>query len=839
MTAKLKLYTCLIFLSHFIFISNGIAQNLNASEVKPNGVYPIPDIFNTYPSAKLILHINEGVKQVSSFTESSVDLAWAVRSDREGNITYTDAYGSDEKTTLKFMQRCFVLDVQGNWLHLVDVKPSGRRGHKISIDYGWIEASNLILSKYPTLSSTGASAGAPKKRMILMSASDFNPEKIGDMRQIFKDMNFFNNPDLKKQNETGRKATKFDILFVVKETTSAVLLSRSDRIEDKNDVWGWFHQIKTTQWDTRVCLEPVYGKRAQVNFQNNDGTYKHASVFLNENDLLSYFGNGGNIRNETVLKKIRIKKQRMFGTGKRYPVMPWENNSGTRKKIAVIAQLGDVKDLDGECDEECQRNKLRYQLDSINKLANNVNALIVLDGTASMKNYGPIISESIEKIINERQIDGKQNIRWGLAIYRDYLDGNRKFEIEPLNDDVRGVLGLLKAGKINYTSKNPKNTEAHYYGMTQAIKRAGFVNGESNILVLVGDAGNHFNDEKGLTKRAVIDLLAKKRINLISFQVNFETGKAGPAYAKFASDSKNYITGSAALFVNSISNYEGITTKLNKSNSANSYELGFKGFKKFTPLFGVYNHAIPGKSMSKKVFRNNLVNSFLKYMENLDTKAELISCKINRDCDDIQKIKERKSKGDDRIIFDASSDEICKLLNLTPEQCQLFINEGDISISGYTHMKIGKHDVFNSVAYMSKTFKLKLDERLGELSYVSGSGQKARDEFYSSLITLIRGLIGEDTSEELIKDWTFDKAWEIILNIPFSQKSSLNTKKIRDLRTSNISGDEFEIFLENFKSQVDAFIDFPRDRDLKYTEHRSGSQSFYWIPFSKIPRGEE
>ena len=440
----------------------------------------------------------------------------------------------------------------------------------------------------------------------------------------------------------------------------------------------------------------------------------------------------------------------------------------------------------------------------------------------------------------KKYLGGKQNIRWGLAIYRDYLDGNRKFEIEPLNDDVRGVLGLLKEGKINYTSKNPKNTEAHYYGMTQAIKRAGFVNGESNILVLVGDAGNHFNDEKGLTKNSVIDLLAKKRINLISFQVNFETGKAGPAYAKFASDSKNYITGSAALFVNSISNYEGITTKLNKSNSANSYELGFKGFKKFTPLFGVYNHAIPGKSMSKKVFRNNLVNSFLKYMENLDSKAELIECKINRDCDNIEKIKKRKGEGPTGPeLFDASSDEICKLLNLTPEQCQLFINEGDISISGYTHMKVDGHDFYNSVAYMSKKMKRELDERLGDLAYVSGSGQKARDKFYSSLIRLIQGLVGEKTSEELIKDWTFNKAWEILLNIPFSQNNKLNTKKIRDLQTSNISGDDFEIFLESFKSDVEVFIDFPKDRDLKYTVHRSGSQTFYWIPFSKIPRGEE
>jgi len=152
---------------------------------------------------------------------------------------------------------------------------------------------------------------------------------------------------------------------------------------------------------------------------------------------------------------------------------------------------------------------------------------------------------------------------------------------------------------------------------------------------------------------------------------------------------------------------------------------------------------------------------------------------------------------------------------------------------------LGNDEVFNSVAYMSTTYKAKLDERLGELAYITGSGQKARDKFYKTLISLIKGLVGENTPEEEIKKWTFDETWEIILNIPFSNRSSLNTRQIKDLLTDNISSDEFEIFLENFKGQTEAFINFPRDKDLKYTEYRSGSQTFYWIPFSVIPRGEE
>ena len=838
MIKKINKTFALLLIFQIIFGSITVGQNLEASKVRPNGLKPVPDVFNTYPKSKFITQINEGVKLVASYMQSTSDLAWAVYSDRKNNEVFYDPFDNEVKVKLPFMGRYFVDKVDGNWVHLVTVKTSGISGHKVDENIGWIDAANLILSKYPVLSDNGA----PKKKMVLMSASDFDPDKVN--KRIFDDKHYFSNPDtqngnLLKKYETRKKADKFKILFVVKETTSAVLLAASDKISQSSEVYGWIHQFKTTAWDTRVCLEPVSGRKSQLIGKNPDGSSKSAYVFLNTYDLTTFLSNGQHISKETILKETKLKKRRMLGMEMRYPVMPWDNNGNTRKKIAVIAQLGDLEDgIGGECDEVCQRAKLRHQLDSINKLANTVNALIVIDGTSSMKRYGPVVAKSIENIINERQIDGKQKMKWGLAIYRDYADGNRKFEIIRINDDYRGVVEKLR--KIDYSSKNPEHAEAHYYGMTEAIKRAGFVNGQSNIIVLVGDAGNHLNDKNNLTKESVINLLAEKRINLISFQVNFLTGRAALAYSKFTGDSKSYILNSAKKFIDKLNNSKGLNVRLNKGTTQNSYSLGFSGFKseKTKPLFGVFNHALPGESMSVKLFRNNFVNSYLDYMKLLDYQRKRLNCLITGDCDDKKPLDTIDTEGQ---IFTGETDDICRLLNLTEEQCQLFINQGQISISGYTHMKLSndEDEVFNSVAYMSTSYKAKLDERLGELAYISGSGQQARDKFYKTLISLIKGLVGENTPEEEIKKWTFDETWEIILNIPFSNKSSLNTRQISDLLTENISSDEFEIFLENFKGQTEAFINFPRDKDLRYSEYRSGSQTFYWIPFSVIPRGEE
>jgi len=845
MIKKINKIFALVLIFQIIFGSIAVAQNLEASKVKPNGLKPVPDVFNTYPKSKFITQINEGVKLVASYMESTSDLAWAVYSDRKDNEVFYDPFDNEVKGRLPFMGRYFVDKVDGNWVHLVTVKTSGISGHKVDKNIGWIDAANLILSKYPVLSDNGA----PKKKMVLMSASDFDPDKVNN--RIFDDKHYFSNPatqtgNLLKKYETRKKADKFKILFVVKETTSAVLLASSDKINQSSEVYGWIHQFKTTAWDTRVCLEPVSGRKAQLIDKNPDGSSKSAYVFLNIYDLTTFLSNGQNISKETILKEIRLKKRRMLGMEMRYPVMPWDNNGNTRKKIAVIAQLGDLEDgIGGECDEVCQRAKLRHQLDSINKLANTVNALIVIDGTSSMKKYGPVVARSIENIINERQLDGEQEMKWGLAIYRDYADKKRIFEIIRINDDDKGVVEKLR--KIDYSTKNPEHAEAHYYGMTEAIKRAGFVNGQSNIIVLVGDAGNHLNDKNNLTKESVIDLLAEKRINLISFQVNFLTGSAAPAYSKFSGDSKSYILNSAKKFINKLNNSKGLNVRLNKGTTQNSYSLGFSGFKseKTKPLFGMFNHALPGNSMSVRIFRNNFVNSYLNYMKLLDYQRNKLNCLITNDCDPEEEVTEECARCGKLLdackcpIFDGETDDICRLLNLTDEQCQLFVDQGQISISGFTHMKLGNDEVFNSVAYMSTTYKAKLDERLGELAYITGSGQKARDKFYKTLISLIKGLVGENTPETEIKKWTFDETWEIILNIPFSNKSSLNTRQISDLLTENISSDEFEIFLENFKGQTETFINFPRDKDLKYTEYRSGSQTFYWIPFSVIPRGEE
>ena len=61
--------------------------------------------------------------------------------------------------------------------------------------------------------------------------------------------------------------------------------------------------------------------------------------------------------------------------------------------------------------------------------------------------------------------------------------------------------------------------EAQYNGLINGINEIGFNANESNIIVLIGDCGNHLEDKNGYTINNIIDLYQKYKTNLISFQV--------------------------------------------------------------------------------------------------------------------------------------------------------------------------------------------------------------------------------------------------------------------------------------------------------------------------------
>ena len=169
---------------------------------------------------------------------------------------------------------------------------------------------------------------------------------------------------------------------------------------------------------------------------------------------------------------------------------------------------------------------------------------------------------AIEEIIKSVSIKDRKYLSVGYTIYRDYPDG--KFAVvstEPSSDfdqfskEVEGIKCFSQA---------PTRAEAFYQGLIEGIKAANFNDKfAQNLLVVIGDAGNHIDDS--LTIEDVEAALEGKKITLFGLQT---TNGAHASYLDFnqdilklaaaSSSSGNWVEESESKFTFKSSNSEEI-----------------------------------------------------------------------------------------------------------------------------------------------------------------------------------------------------------------------------------------------------------------------------------------
>ena len=120
-----------------------------------------------------------------------------------------------------------------------------------------------------------------------------------------------------------------------------------------------------------------------------------------------------------------------------------------------------------------------------------------------------------------------------MAVYRDYPDGKNLLDLEPLTFDYDKIIAKVKETKCFSNDKNLP--EAMYNGLINGIEKAGFNPSYSNVVVLIGDAGNHEPDPKGNTLEKAINTLYNYEASLIAFQVNYAETSDG-TFDKFNFD---------------------------------------------------------------------------------------------------------------------------------------------------------------------------------------------------------------------------------------------------------------------------------------------------------------
>lgn len=825
------------------FSINIFAQNT----AKEMGVLAIPAYFDTYMSEGAINKVfNEDISLNELIKNTNSPLPWIVYSDRSSN-NYLDEIDGFKDGELSIGEPLVVYSVKGSWLEvgLIPLRENKKFTH---LKKGWMRADQLILSPYAVIGEEGG----PRKGMVLTSVNNF--DKTDDVMKILENKFYYRTPELDEKSKN--KAKKFQFLFILKETNDAFLLSKTDNLSksisnSKSNIRGWLPKGKVTKWNHRVCLEPSSSDRA-VNAYSGKTIY----VIDSESHYKTYLEQGSLPNKDWAIREIELKNRRPFAYQMRMPILPdWDGHDKDNKKVAAIAQMLLHEDNDDDVlTEEQKREKEKVSIDKTQQLAiyqtslaetkerkNKINILFVLDGTRSMKDYGPAIARSIKEFITVRNSKfSDDSYRFALAVYRHYNDEEQVpplFDFTPFTGNVRQIQDKLE--NLVFDSKNKEvHEESHYYGMIKAIERASFNPKETNIMVLVGDAGNEKKDVRGFQADEIKSLLYKNNISFISYQVNYLDKTA---YRTFNSDVYSYMKFIGKKHSSTSSFYTGSTFE--PSSSENTFKLKFNTTdqsdqKEMYPIFGKLKYASMGSSMSVEVFENNLISSLDEYVNSLSIVEKYLTKLIE---DGMKELNGEYSpevpdgEDEEEVVFTKGFEDYLRRLGYSEEAIEMLKRQGEISAQGYLSLKLRgvEEPAFLPVIFISKEYKDVLSDKLDNIASAKGlRGSKAREVMYTAIVSVMKSIMGSEVSAESIDNLTFNQVWMQVLGVPFSGNTMLKNMKIHQIKT-DMDDEEFKDFYADFAEDVEDFKKW--DVTDKYSMWKKAGQTYYWIPLSEVP----
>jgi len=767
----------------------------------------VPDDFNRQNKKSFIDKINKG--EAIDITSSSKKF-WYVYSDRSSSQLYNSAGGGAIRGDfLDFMDELYVEEVKIN---------SSKNWFKVysSLDgeyKGWVAAEKLILSKY-SLKTEGL-VSIPRKAIILTSLDDIllDDESIGTeaLDEVLRTKHFFSQPNTKVELKIASPNT-FDILFVLKEQNGSVLLANTDYLNEnailnKSKVYGWIPIANRTEWDQRIAYEPNMSDEAINEYRGEElygfKTLDQLKECVEETRCFEKLA--------TIKKEVKLIKC----TEMRSPLLSNVPNNNNYKQVISIAKNSNEIDPKSEEEIDLLVKELEVKLQQ-------TNIVFAIDATHSMENYFKSVSESINKIIDNQSSLGQNNLKFGIILYRDYnLSKNKVYEVTNLTNNQNLI--KEKLNQKNICLRTEGYPEAQYFGLREGLSEISWDDDASNVLVLIGDCGNHKPDPKGATLNDVVDILQQKRINLISFQVFSDIYE--DAYINFNDDAIEYIDKTARNIIDKGSLAKPRMTDIGN----NTYKLEWNQVPgDYTNMFGKFIYA-DGEPMKTSYLEKQIVESINEYT--LSVLNNINSLRMIGNTPDIDG-NSGELEGMIALIIDKKG--------VTRQEALDFLNRTELTTSAFIAVDYHGNGInaFSPVVYLSQREYDKLSKSLRKLvgNSVTLGTTTAKIALKENLILVVKSILGQGVSTSSIEDLTMTEIWEIVLGIP------LNNETVKYTMLKDIgSADGFTDFYEDFLSKSNTFLNrnyFNSSDGYKSRRFTLYGSYFYWIPLSDLPGGQ-
>lgn len=486
-------------------------------------------------------------KDFGQSTPPAITTYWVVYSDRENNPTYEEpSTSSAQFATLSFNETLRIAKIQNGMALVYDEPKVGSVYPEISglaKCRGWVPMKNLLLWQ----SSLANDAGIYNKALLCFNLDEMDqtskvtgigylrPNEKAEIKHLSTDMNFY---------------------FVMKEENGMVLLATQSKmagtLTDRN-LLCWVPKPSYVPWNQRSCLEPTWKHEDAEFFADSQiEVTVYQSNRMDENERA---GGVPFTRKEYVRNSQSQYIYRMAGDQLRYPIL-----EGTNDKLYSLSTFSTG---DGKIGGAGKREKTpKEKADSIQEAKlvqkQNINLAVVIDGTESMKKY----YEPVKKALLEATdyFGAAYKLKVGIVIYRDYADepGDGLVEMMPMTSvrNADRIESFLDNGGTYGIKSHPRDLtqeEALFYGINTALDELQFPEGESNMMLVVGDCGNDKDDERAPKRQELEAKLIAKDIHLMGFQVR---NQMNPAFNSFN-------TQMATMMRNSIqANYDKFTDSM-------------------------------------------------------------------------------------------------------------------------------------------------------------------------------------------------------------------------------------------------------------------------------------
>jgi hypothetical protein len=439
-------------------------------------------------------------------------IRWIVACARGGAPIYSEASLKREIFNASFLQRFEVEKKIKDKLQVIELDTSPKKPRT-----GWIYMKDLI---YLPRSLRDSRTSVYQKVVFTHIEEHLEVGKVGDIT-------FYKSPGSGKKNEYQTRAMgTLRIAYVYAwentdyEDSRFVLIGNFPTIEGLSSdqkafekiIYGWCKIDKLFPWKSRIALIP--------NKSNNASSY----IFIDGPTLTNFYSQAKqdsvpdpkNLLTFDPYKMWKDSNWPFFLEGK----LKAENLDYVRLVCQVDANYANVSGLTVD--------QIKKEFEYLKARSKELDIVFLFDATESMENYIEAVAFITQEVMEELKKNSsinQDNLRFGAAVYRDYRDGEKKFEIEPLTKDVNRIKTQLSEWAKRADSHQDDDGEAAYpealfNGIHQAVQRSGYGEFNSKFLIVIGDAGNHSRGQDKHTRESIGHFLANQMINCIMVKVN-------------------------------------------------------------------------------------------------------------------------------------------------------------------------------------------------------------------------------------------------------------------------------------------------------------------------------